>query len=111
MDCSASSSATHTSSPTTATSAWTRFRWRLRWPEGARALANVSITLEPQTLDAYAFVCPRSRAVVIRIARGVSMNEMKPPRKFLPWEELRHRLDEGPLFNTMRGTPYYRDAI
>ncbi len=39
------------------------------------------------------------------------MNEMKPPRKFLPWEELRHRLDEGPLFNTMRGTPYYRDAV
>ena len=38
------------------------------------------------------------------------MNEIKP-RRFLPWEELRTRLDEGPHFNTMRGTPYYRDAV
>ena len=39
------------------------------------------------------------------------MNETKPRRKVLPWEELRTRLDEGPPFNTMRGTPYYRDAV
>jgi Xaa-Pro dipeptidase len=39
------------------------------------------------------------------------MNETKPRRAFLPWEELRTRLDEGPHFNTMRGTPYYRDAV
>jgi len=39
------------------------------------------------------------------------MNETKPRRTFLPWEELRVRLDEGPHFNTMRGTPYYRDAV
>ncbi len=39
------------------------------------------------------------------------MNEIKPRRTFLPWEELRGRLDEGPHFNTMRGTPYYRDAV
>src|SRR5216683_5268425 len=39
------------------------------------------------------------------------MNEIKPRRTFLPWEELRTRLDEGPHFNTMRGTPYYRDAV
>src|SRR5215468_1470350 len=39
------------------------------------------------------------------------MNRTKPPRTFLPWEELRGRLDEGPHFNTMRGTPYYRDAV
>ena len=39
------------------------------------------------------------------------MNETKPRRMFLPWEELRTRLDEGPHFNTMRGTPYYRDAV
>ncbi len=39
------------------------------------------------------------------------MNEIKPRRTFPPWEELRTRLDEGPLFNTMRGTPYYRDAV
>ena len=31
--------------------------------------------------------------------------------KFLPWDELRHRLDENQPFNTMRGTPYYRDAV
>jgi Xaa-Pro aminopeptidase len=29
----------------------------------------------------------------------------------LPWEELRHRLDENVPFNTMRETPYYRDAV
>jgi Xaa-Pro dipeptidase len=39
------------------------------------------------------------------------MNEIKPRRTFLSWEELRGRLDEGPHFNTMRGTPYYRDAV
>src|SRR5215471_7425842 len=40
-----------------------------------------------------------------------AMNEIKPRRTFLPWEELRGRLDEGVHFNTMRGTPYYRDAV
>src|SRR6266849_1691941 len=39
------------------------------------------------------------------------MNETKTRRTSLPWEELRVRLDEGPHFNTMRGTPYYRDAV
>jgi Xaa-Pro dipeptidase len=39
------------------------------------------------------------------------MNDTKPRRTFLPWEELRMRLDESPHFNTMRGTPYYRDAV
>ena len=39
------------------------------------------------------------------------MNKVKPDRTFLPWQELRTRLDEGPHFNTMRGTPYYRDAV
>src|SRR5262249_7614272 len=39
------------------------------------------------------------------------MNEIKPRARFLPWEELRTRLDEGPHFNTMRGTPYYGDAV
>lgn len=35
-----------------------------------------------------------------------------PPRAApLPWEELRHRLDEQRAFNMMGGTPYYRDAI
>jgi Xaa-Pro aminopeptidase len=29
----------------------------------------------------------------------------------LPWEELRHRLDDGLAFNRMNGTPYYRDAV
>ena len=39
------------------------------------------------------------------------MNEMptRPPRA-LPWDELRTRLDNGPAFNTMRNTPYFRDA-
>ncbi|WP_161142643.1 M24 family metallopeptidase [Propylenella binzhouense] len=27
------------------------------------------------------------------------------------WEEIRHRLDHGPVFNGMRGTPYYREAV
>jgi Xaa-Pro aminopeptidase len=44
-------------------------------------------------------------------AQDQHMNKTKPPRTFLPWEELRGRLDEGPHFNTMRGTPYYRDAV
>ena len=39
------------------------------------------------------------------------MNQQPPRRTFLPWEELRTRLDEGLHFNTMRGTPYYRDAV
>ena len=39
------------------------------------------------------------------------MNQQPPRRAFLPWEDLRTRLDEGPHFNTMRGTPYYRDAV
>ena len=36
-----------------------------------------------------------------------------PPTKpkFLPWDELRLRLDESQPFNTMRNTPYYRDAV
>lgn len=40
------------------------------------------------------------------------MNAPAAPRKgsFLPWEELRTRLDHGPSFNAMRGTPYYREA-
>lgn len=29
----------------------------------------------------------------------------------LPWDDLRHRLDEGQAFNRMNGTPYYRDAV
>src|SRR6266853_330982 len=29
----------------------------------------------------------------------------------LTWEELRYRLDENRAFNTMRGTPYYQDAV
>src|SRR3989440_8899600 len=31
--------------------------------------------------------------------------------KPLPWDELKHRLDENEPFNMMRGTPYYRDAV
>ena len=27
------------------------------------------------------------------------------------WEEIRTRLDNGKAFNTMRGTPYYKDAV
>lgn len=33
-----------------------------------------------------------------------------PANASLPWEELRTRLDHGPSFNAMRGTPYYRHA-
>jgi Xaa-Pro dipeptidase len=33
------------------------------------------------------------------------------PSKFLPWNELSDRLDQGQPFNTMRNTPYYRDAV
>src|SRR5271156_4856751 len=39
------------------------------------------------------------------------MNDVPPrPSRALPWDELRYRLDDGPAFNTMRGTPYFRDA-
>jgi Xaa-Pro aminopeptidase len=38
------------------------------------------------------------------------MNVIAPKSRNLPWEELRRRLDEGPAFNTMRGTPYFADA-
>jgi len=31
--------------------------------------------------------------------------------KFLPWDDLRLRLDESQPFNTMRNTPYYREAV
>ena len=31
--------------------------------------------------------------------------------KPLPWDELKSRLDENQPFNTMRNTPYYRDAV
>jgi Xaa-Pro aminopeptidase len=42
----------------------------------------------------------------------MSMNVVAPrPKLSLPWEEARYRLDEGPVFNTMKGTPYYRDAV
>jgi Xaa-Pro aminopeptidase len=39
------------------------------------------------------------------------MSQSPTRRGPLPWAELRHRLDEGPLFNAMRDTPYYRDAV
>lgn len=41
------------------------------------------------------------------------MNAPATPRtgSSLPWEELRTRLDHGPSFNAMRGTPYYREAV
>src|ERR1700733_9484044 len=40
------------------------------------------------------------------------MNEPRPrSTRALPWDELRHKLDNGPAFNTMRGTPYFRDAV
>jgi Xaa-Pro dipeptidase len=38
------------------------------------------------------------------------MNVAPPRSAPMPWDELRHRLDHGPAFNAMRGTPYYRDA-
>jgi Xaa-Pro aminopeptidase len=31
--------------------------------------------------------------------------------KPLPWDELKHQLDENVPFNMMRNTPYYRDAV
>jgi Xaa-Pro aminopeptidase len=34
-----------------------------------------------------------------------------PRQKPLPWDELKSRLDENQPFNTMRNTPYYRDAV
>jgi Xaa-Pro aminopeptidase len=33
------------------------------------------------------------------------------PTTGLTWQELRYRLDENRPFNTMRGTPYYDDAV
>src|SRR5690348_12996619 len=27
------------------------------------------------------------------------------------WDDIRAHLDEGPVFNRMRDTPYYRDAV
>ena len=38
------------------------------------------------------------------------MNET-PRRASLAWDELRTQLDRNQPFNTMRGTPYYRDAV
>jgi Xaa-Pro aminopeptidase len=38
------------------------------------------------------------------------MNAPARPKP-LPWNELKHRLDENQPFNMMRGTPYYRDAV
>ena len=39
------------------------------------------------------------------------MDEVVPRRPpMLPWNELSTRLDDNRAFNTMRGTPYYRDA-
>ncbi len=32
-----------------------------------------------------------------------------PPSR--SWEDIRTRLDHGPTFNAMRGTPYYREAV
>jgi Xaa-Pro aminopeptidase len=34
-----------------------------------------------------------------------------PHPKPLPWDELKSRLDQNQPFNTMRDTPYYRDAV
>ncbi len=34
-----------------------------------------------------------------------------PRQRPLPWDELKSRLDENQPFNTMRNTPYYRDAV
>ena len=36
---------------------------------------------------------------------------VRPRGQAMPWEELRTRLDQGPAFNAMRNTPYYRDAV
>ncbi|NVO15621.1 MAG: aminopeptidase P family protein [Rhodoplanes sp.] len=41
----------------------------------------------------------------------MSSNTTTTPSKFLPWDELSKRLDQGQPFNTMRDTPYYRDAV
>ena len=38
------------------------------------------------------------------------MNVITRPKP-LPWDELRHKLDNGAAFNAMKGTPYFRDAI
>ena len=38
------------------------------------------------------------------------MNAPARPKP-LPWDELKSRLDENQPFNTMRNTPYYRDAV
>src|ERR1700737_1049334 len=38
------------------------------------------------------------------------MNAPARPKP-LPWDELKHRLDENQPFNMMRNTPYYRDAV
>jgi Xaa-Pro dipeptidase len=39
------------------------------------------------------------------------MNEMPAARpRALSWDELKTRLDNGPAFNAMRNTPYFRDA-
>src|SRR3954468_115250 len=40
-----------------------------------------------------------------------TMTEVPLPKGALPWDQLRHRLDESQPFNLMRETPYYRDAI
>src|SRR6266851_3312850 len=40
-----------------------------------------------------------------------SMNDVPLPKGALPWDQLRHRLDESQPFNLMRNTPYYRDAV
>jgi ectoine hydrolase len=39
------------------------------------------------------------------------MTDIKLPKGALPWDQLRHRLDESQPFNLMRNTPYYRDAV
>ena len=38
------------------------------------------------------------------------MTDAPLPKGALPWDQLRHRLDESQPFNLMRNTPYYRDA-
>ncbi len=35
----------------------------------------------------------------------------RPRSGALPWDQLRYRIDEHLPFTTMRGTPYYRDAV
>src|ERR1043165_2323616 len=46
----------------------------------------------------------------LRERREIKMNAPARPKP-LPWDELKHRLDESQPFNMMRGTPYYRDAV